>query len=238
MKSIKNIFCAVLAAGITLFAACSDLTEEKSNGSSSYIRINATAGRTILPAWRLDTMTDFTLKGVKSAGESETVLAEFAVYTELVSTNIPVSSGLWHTLSLMAKEEDTIFSHTLNDVEIIAGENSIVFNLGPDSELTEGQTGSLNVTFNLGQTNDIKAVKGGLYTRAGEEVEGFCIEAIDITQTDGTFYAKYQKSNIAAETYRLKMWFYADEDCSLLVETHSELVKITAGNTSAAERNI
>ncbi len=238
MKSFKKALYVFLAAGLILFSSCTDFIDVSSNGSS-YIRINATTARTILPDWPLDTMTDFSLKGIKTNGKAEKVLAEYSTYAQLVSASIPVESGTWYTLTLVSKDGESYFSSTLSNVEITSGENSLIFNLKKDAELTPSGTGTADVKFNLGQTDEVKAVKGGLYTRAGdEELESFGLEALGITQTDGTYYAEYQKSNIPEGTYRLKVWFYADTECTVLVTTHSELVEIAAGNTSNAERNI
>ena len=62
---------------------------------------------------------------------------------------------------------------------------------------------------------------------------------LSITVEGNGATAKFFMNDVCQGTYRLKAWFYADEECSALVSTFNELVKVVGGGTtSKAEREI
>ena len=231
-----------------------DSSEDENTNTGAYICIEAGAERTIKPNYfTLEEMSSFSLYGKKTESDEETEFRSsdgsdffytFSTYEDLLKGNFAVSTGTWYEFKLTAnKDWNQYFVGTISNKEIVQGKNTLHFTLSLEEK--SSSSGYVNVTFKIPSATAVKAAKAGLYTRdTDEEITGygFSLEELSITPSEesDTATAVYNNNWAWADsgTYRLKAWFYADEDCTLLVGTFSELVKIIDGTTSEAEREI
>ena len=225
-----------------------DSSEDENTNTGAYICIEAGAERTIKPSFTFEEMTSFSLYGKKTESDEETMFYSsdgsggFSTYEDLLKGNFAVSTGTWYEFKLTAANKDgnQYFVGTISNKEIVQGKNTLHFTLSLEEK--SSNVGYVNVTFKIPSATAVKAAKAGLYTRdTDEEITGygFSLEELSITPSEDSdsataVYYYWPDSG----TYRLKAWFYADEDCTLLVGTFSELVKIIDGTTSEAEREI
>ncbi|MBQ7538969.1 MAG: leucine-rich repeat protein [Treponema sp.] len=217
-----------------------DSSEDESTNTGAYICIEAGAERTIKPSFTLEEMTYFSLYGKKTESDEETEFRTFSTYEDLLKGNFAVSTGNWYEFKLTAKNGNNQFVGTISNKEIVQGKNTLHFMLSLEEK--SGYVGNVNVTFKIPSATAVKAAKAGLYTRdTDEEITGYGypLEELSITPSEDSDSATAVYDYRAdSGTYRLKAWFYADEDCTLLVGTFSELVKIIDYATSEAERDI
>ena len=218
-----------------------DSSEDENTNTGAYICIEAGAERTIKPSFTLEEMTYFALYGKKTESDDETYFySSYSTYEDLLKENFAVSTGTWYEFKLTAENGNNQFVGTISNKEIVQGKNTLHFTLSLEEE--SGFVGYVNVTFKIPSATAVKAAKAGLYTRdTDEEITGYgySLEELSITPSEDSdsataVYYYWPDSG----TYRLKAWFYADEDRTLLVGTFSELVKIIDYTTSEAERDI
>ena len=242
MKRINFIIFALLSI-IFLFAqSCSysdstlDSVLDLHDGQTekAYITFAPLQSRTILPAYSVDDMTDFVLSGTH-AGNTET-LGTFATKATLLSARIAIEEGSW-TFTLTAKKGGSSFSGKISGVEIKMGDNPLSFSLSLDEENISAQDGkgtvSVHITFPA--DSGVQLVKAGLFNEETDEaISGFELEPIAITGNAIT----YQKEEVPAGTYRLKAFFYGDENAQVYMNTFKEIVVVAADCTSCAERSI
>ncbi|MBR1536775.1 MAG: leucine-rich repeat protein [Treponema sp.] len=216
-----------------------DSSEDESTNAGAYICIEAGAARTIQPNLTLEEMTYFAICGKKTESDYESCLCVAVSYEELLKEKASVSTGNWYEFKLTANKDDNqYFVGTISNKEIVQGKNTLHFTLSR-TEYESGNVGNVNVTFKIPSATAVKTVKAGLYTRDTDEEYKMAGHYLSIAPSENSdsataVYDDWAKSG----TYRLKAWFYADENCTLLVGTFSELVKIISGTTSEAERDI
>ena len=226
-----------------------DSSEDENTNTGAYICIEAGAERTIKPNFTLEGMSSFSLYGKKTESDEETMFYSsdgsggFSTYEDLLKGNFAVSTGTWYEFKLTAENGNNHFVGTISNKEIVQGKNTLHFTLSLEEK--SSNDGYVNVTFKIPSATAVKAAKAGLYTRdTDEEITGYgySLEKLSITPSEDSDSATavYNHYNHWADsgTYRLKAWFYADEACTLLVSTFSELVKIIDSTTSEAERDI
>ena len=215
-----------------------DSSEDENTNTGAYICIEAGAERTIQPNLTLEEMSYFALCGKKTESDYESCLCVAVSYEELLKEKVSVSSGDWYEFKLTAENGNNYFVGTISNKEIVQGKNTLHFTLSR-TEYESGNVGNVNVTFKIPSATAVKTVKAGLYTRDTDEEYKMAGHYLSIAPSEDSdsataVYDDWAKSG----TYRLKAWFYADENCTLLVGTFSELVKIISGTTSEAERDI
>lgn len=97
------------------------------------------------------------------------------------------------------------------------------------------ETGTLQFAFIISDTNAMKKAAVALYDKTtGEVIAGFSPEVFSITSDS----VAYSKTSVPTGTYRLKAFFYADDEQSLCVASVQELVTILTGNQTVITREI
>ena len=233
----------LLTSILTIFAlnACKAIDSEEETSEEAYICIGAESARTIMPSINRDIekMHSFSLYGKKNAGDENSFTEYFATYEDLLNKKIALESGTWYEFKLTASNEDGLdFIGTISNKEIVQGKNTLNFTLALD-ESQNYDSGYIDVTFKIPSATAVKAVKAGLYNLDSDELL-WDKQDLSITVEDDHATAKFDFSNhqVYKGTYRLKAWFYADEECTLLVSTFNELVRVVGSTTSKAEREI
>ena len=230
--SIKKLLASTLALAALTLTACNnfDTDDEENTETGAYLKVSGSTARTIAPNYSLEDMTEFELYGYNSR-DTYYLFGEFDSYAELQEAVIAIERGTYR-LYLSAYDENTKTKFTAGqyNVEIKDGLNKVEFNLSP-----YGNTG-IRVTFTIPDANAVKSVQAGLFDRSTDEESRYRIEPLPLSITDEGARAVYERGSIDPGTYRLKAWFYADEEQKALVTTYSELVKVTRNSMSIAER--
>lgn len=233
----------LLTSILTIFAlnACKAIDSEEETSEEAYICIGTESARTIMPSinHNIEKMHSFYLYGKKNAGDENSFTEYFATYEDLLNKKIAVESGTWYEFKLTASNEDGLdFIGTISNKEIVQGKNTLNFTLALDKSQNY-DSGYIDVTFKIPSATAVKAVKAGLYNLESDELL-WDKQDLSITVEDDHATAKFDFSNqqVYEGTYRLKAWFYADEECTLLVSTFNELVRVVRSTTSKAEREI
>ena len=233
----------LLTSILTIFAlnACKAIDSEEETSEEAYICIGTESARTIMPSinHNIEKMHSFYLYGKKNAGDENSFTEYFATYEDLLNKKIAVESGTWYEFKLTASNEDGLdFIGTISNKEIVQGKNTLNFTLALDESQNYG-SGYIDVTFKIPSATAVKAVKAGLYNLESDELL-WDKQDLSINVEDDHATAKFDFSNqqVYEGTYRLKAWFYADEECTLLVSTFNELVRVVRSTTSKAEREI
>ena len=190
--------------------------------------------RTALPEFSQTSLNSFaySLSGALS-GKEQTVLGTYENLSSLLNDSLPCEEGVWN-FTLTASRNGTILRGSLSEIEIRAGENQITFTLDWDKSALSG-SGNLTFTLDYSEAenaDDVKLVTAELFsynTTSHEEtpLSGFAETPLTISNNSVT----YQAEGLAAGNYRVKIYLYADEGKTNLVNTWRELAIITGGQT-------
>ena len=165
----RHLFSAIVFLMIFLgFFGCNNLTggnnkPSNDNDDKVYLQVNvASASRTALPQFDIDSISDFTfiLTGKGPGSGTFTALTddptnnpdgEFSGLDALQGTSFPIQAGEW-TFKLTASKEGTVLSSEEVSETIGSGENTLSFDLKwEDTNLDETKTGSLSFTLDFPQ---------------------------------------------------------------------------------------
>lgn len=220
---------------------------ENTNKNAAYLSVldvKADFARTTLPLFDNDTVNDFvfTLKGKLSDSvqtENETIIGTYENLTDLKNAQIGIETGIW-ILTLTAAKDGTVFTGT-KEIEIIAGNNSISFEIQWDENALSGE-GNLLYTLDFSKAYnkiDVMLVTGELVKYNPTTKEETAIEAYKETPLDFTDYkVTYELTDVPADVYRIKIHLYADTKKKIPINTYPELAIITGGQTSTAAREM
>ena len=250
----------LLAAGLLLLAGCSDIVQQENDTDSSsggaagaFLRVTAetegfaarkeeASARTALPTIDESTVTDlftYTLKGTKEGGSEETLVSGVSL-AKLKESLIPVTTGKW-SFTLKAEKDGTVFTGTLSDKTITAGDNELSFTISWDESALSGK-GSLAFSLDWSKAglNSVEAAAGTLFAYdpdTGTETATAYTESSDgITLDKVAHTVTYSLSDVPAGVYMIKISFYSDAEKTNLAGTWRELAVITGGQKSGASR--
>ena len=250
----------LLAAGLLLLAGCSNIVQQENDTDSSsggaagaFLRVTAetegfaarkeeASARTALPTIDESTVTDsftYTLKGTKEGGSEETLVSGVSL-AKLKESLIPVTPGKW-SFTLKAEKDGTVFTGTLSDKDITAGDNELSFTISWDESSLSGK-GSLAFSLDWSKAglNSVEAAAGTLFAydpKTGTETETDYTESSDAITLDKVAHTvTYSLSDVPAGVYMIKISFYSDAEKTSLAGTWRELAVITGGQESGASR--
>ena len=221
---LKRIFIAS-ALALTL-ASCSDFEDEKSG--KSYITFAISNARTINPTFRTENFSDFVLTGSHNGESVQTV----GSWSSLSNVKAEIMAGIWN-FTLTCKNGSAILTGTLEDFEIVEGNNSLSFELSPVSNGSRNDYGQIEISVSVPE--EVKCVTAGLFdVESEEELSEFKTENLEITESKVT----YKKTAVAVGSYIVKFFMYADSEKSVLVNEYTEVVNVASMATSTAEKTI
>ncbi len=250
----------LLAAGLLLLAGCSNIVQQENDtdpssggAAGAFLRVTAetegfaarkeeASARTALPTIDESTVTDsftYTLKGTKEGGSEETLVSGVSL-AELKESSIPVTTGKW-SFTLKAEKDGTVFTGTLSDKTITAGDNELSFTISWDeSELSGKGSLAFSLDWSKAGLNSVEAAAGTLFAynpNTGTETETDYTESSGgITLDKNAHTVTYSLSDVPAGVYMIKISFYSDAEKTSLAGTWRELAVITGGQKSGASR--
>ena len=256
------LFLAGLLAIFSLSACNSFDCDQTETSDEAYICIGIDgmdAARTIAPEFNVSELGRFSLYGRKTAEDDWTSFtwdnktknsfcSSLDTYQNLLNSTVAIKTGTWYEFKLTAYSNKghgtTYFIGTISNKEIVKGKNTLNFTLMPDAEQNRNNS-CVNVIFKIPSATAVKKAKAGLYDVESDELYAYgysSSQTLSITPSEDSDTAtaeyKYNSWGLSKGTYRLKAWFYADEECTVLVSTFCELVKVLDRITTWGERDI
>ena len=247
--TILSFMCMLLFSGCRDFFKTENILEEndfieKLEESKAYINVSIPdwggLKRTALPKFDSESVNNFifALSGNLTSESTEEVLGSFESLSDLSNASIPCEEGSWN-FTLTASKDGTVFTGSLSNIQIKAGENNLAFSLTWNRNALEGK-GSLSFALDFSEAEnagDVKLVTGELLsynTTSGEERELSGYEEKNLTVSNGKVI--FNETEIPAGNYRVKINLYADTEKKNPINSWRELVIITGAQTSYANR--
>lgn len=247
MKRNKNVrlLTGLLALTALLTFSCSDVDEaikspaysEKSSEKAILsISVDTKTSRTALPEIQAEDFTTLTLKGKSSSSDEFVTLyswtgeGEKSAYQLMQNSIVEISVGKWDLL-LSGEKNGSEYEKLLENLEFSAGKSnelSFVLELAKIGE--SEKKGSLSINVELASDSTVYFTATLKRIISETEVE---IGEIEKGQLTGG-KAAYEKTELAAGSYELKILFFADEACSLLIGRVPETIHIIGGSKSSS----
>ena len=199
-------------------------------------------------------LTEDQLELLKSDPTDSTDTGSYSGLTTFQNKKFPVSeAGSWTFLLTATKDGTELSSGLVTKAIELKENNELSFTLKWNDSVLDG-TGSLNFTLdfsNVSNKTDISRVTGELWEynqSTGQETQ-IKLNATELTFIDAAApqndykitYPPASASSLPAGTYRIKIKFYAKDEHTNqqhLINTWPELVIISGGQQSSAERQI
>ena len=196
------------------------------------LAVGSPSSRTILPESydEVASLVNFTFTATSTAGEE--VTKTFTDYDTLQTARIPIASGTYDCKLSATSTGGIKYEGVLEDTVIAPGDNTLAFKLQVVQLSTK--PGSLEVQLTFPGTN-VAVVKSGLYSIAGEALDGFPEEVLAIS---GGSTVTYNKDTVPGGNHLVQFSFYGDAECTVFLGMHTESVLIVSGKKSAATRSI
>ena len=223
MKNLIKFF-MVLAVWCAV-TACSQTTEGKQEVTKGRLVMNVgSRSRTIMP--------NFSESDIKTARltANGTEIGSWSgdnVITQIENDNsILIVLGVYNFEMVFSNENgDVILIGTIDKQEIVAGDNSLVF------DMKKTGNGNISIELSWDADNGINKIKAGLYDIAtGEAVTGYEAEELTISGTQST----YSKDNVPVGQYIIKFEVYDTSD--KLLNTLTDVIKVLGGMTTADQK--
>ncbi|MBR2361038.1 MAG: leucine-rich repeat protein [Spirochaetaceae bacterium] len=196
------------------------------------LAVGSPSSRTILPESydEVASLVNFTFTATSTAGEE--VTQTFTDYDTLQTARIPIALGTYDCKLSATSTGGIKYEGVLEDTVIAPGDNTLAFKLQVVQLSTK--PGSLEVQLTFPGTN-VAVVKSGLYSIAGEALDGFPEEVLAIS---GGSTVTYNKDTVPGGNHLVQFSFYGDAECTVFLGMHTESVLIVSGKKSAATRSI
>lgn len=223
MKNLIKFFMVLVVWCVV--AACSQTTEGKQEVTKGRLVMNVgSRSRTIMP--------NFSESDIKTARltANGTEIGSWSgdnVITQIENDNsILIVLGVYNFEMVFSNENgDVILIGTIDKQEIVAGDNSLVF------DMKKTGNGNISIELSWDADNGINKIKAGLYDIAtGEAVTGYEAEELTISGTQST----YSKDNVPVGQYIIKFEVYDTSD--KLLNTLTDVIKVLGGMTTADQK--
>ena len=230
-------YISILIVAISIAAtSCSNfLVKEESTppeGAFVTLAVGKTGSRTILPESydEVSALKDFVFTATSE--EHEPITQTFADYDSLQTAKIPIVAGTWDFSLSATSQHGVQYKGALDNKIIVVDSNNLSFDI-QIAELS-AEPGALEVQLTFPGTN-VAVVKAGLYSIAGEALDGFPEEVLEITSGSTVTYSK---GEVPGGSHLVQFSFYGDDEGTVFLGMHTESVVIVSGKKSAATRSI
>ena len=227
----------ILIMAISIAAtSCSNflVKEPVSQEGEAYVTlaVGKTGSRTILPESydEVSALKDFVFTATSE--DHETITQTFAGYDSLQTAKIPIVAGTWDFSLSATSQHGVQYKGALDNKIIVVGSNNLSFDIQIAELSAEPGTLEVQLTF---PGEKVQMVKAGLYSIAGELLSGFSEEVLEITD-DNT--VTYSKDRVPGGNHLVQFSFYGDDEGTVFLGMHTEVIVIVSGKKSAATRSI
>ncbi len=251
---MKRLFFVFISAFL-LFSACTDVAEttESENAVNSastdiaavvnddesdavYLKVgfdSDSSSRTALPDVSVNNFSYISLMYINDGldyASGYTMVGNWDSADELKNATLPFKVGTYY-FTLTAVYNEVVLEET-KLYTIQKGTNSLSFTPKLTSLSLEFRgKGNVNVALRF-NTENVKKVKGGLYTTQGQKVSGYNDEILEAGSGGNVTYSK---NDVPSGCYIVIFKFYADDNCEQLLGTYREYASIVNGLTSSSE---
>ena len=213
------VWCAV--------AACSQTTEGKQEATKGRLVMNVKSeSRTIMPEINENDIKSATLT---ANGDEIKSWSGADVISQLESDNsILLDTGIYDfEMTFCNENSDVILKGVIEKLEIVAGDNSLVF----DMKVPATDNGNIAIGLSWEADDGISKIKAGLYDIAtGEAVTGYEAEEIAINGT----LAEYAKNDVPTGQYIIKFEIY--DATYKLLNTLTDVIKVIGEMTTSDQK--
>ena len=225
MKNLIKFF--IMMAVLCAVTACSQTTEGKQEATKGRLVMNVRSeSRTIMP--------EITENDIKSAtltanGDEIKSWSGSGIMEQIENTeDILLVLGIYDFEMTFCNENgDVILKDVIEMQEIVAGDNSLVF----DMKVPATDNGNIAIGLSWETDDGISKIKAGLYHIAtGEAVTGYEAEEITINGTQ----AEYAKNDVPTGQYIIKFEIY--ETLDNLLNTLTDVIKVIGGLTTTEQK--
>ena len=231
MKNLIKFF--MVLAVLCVVAACSQTFESVNNNIKSQEKAKGrlvmnvgSQSRTIMPEINENDIKSATLT---ANGDEIKSWSGADVISQLESDNsILLDTGIYDFEMTFCNENgDVILKGVIEKLEIVAGDNSLVF----DMKVPATDNGNIAIGLSWETDDGISKIKAGLYHIAtGEAVAGYEAEEITITGTQ----AEYAKNDVPTGQYIIKFEIYDVTD--KLLNTLTDVIKVIGEMTTSDQK--
>lgn len=230
-------YISILIVAISIAAtSCNNflVKEPVSQEGEAYVTlaVGKTGSRTILPESydEVSALKDFVFTATSE--DHEPITQTFANYDSLQTAQLFFTPGIYDCRLSVISTAGVKYERVLEDTVISPGDNVLSFNL--QVVQLSADPGSLEVQLTFPGTN-VAVVKAGLYSIAGEALDGFPEEVLAIS---GGSTVTYSKDEVPGGSHLIQFSFYGDAEYRMFLGMHTESVVIVSGKKSAAIRSI
>lgn len=230
-------YISILIVAISIAAtSCNNfLVKEESTppeGAFVTLAVGKTGSRTILPESydEVSALKNFVFTATSE--DHETITQTFAGYDSLQTAQLFFTPGIYDCRLSVTSTAGVKYEGVLEDTVISPGDNVLSFNL--QVVQLSAAPGSLEVQLTFPGTN-VAVVKAGLYSIAGEALDGFPEEVLAIS---GDSTVTYSKDEVPGGSHLIQFSFYGDAEYRMFLGMHTEVIVIVSGKKSAAIRSI
>ena len=230
-------YISILIVAISIAAtSCNNflVKEPVSQEGEAYVTlaVGKTGSRTILPESydEVSALKDFVFTATSE--DHEPITQTFANYDSLQTAQLFFTPGIYDCRLSVTSTAGVKYERVLEDTVISPGDNVLSFNL--QVVQLSADPGSLEVQLTFPGTN-VAVVKAGLYSIAGEALDGFPEEVLAIS---GGSTVTYSKDEVPGGSHLIQFSFYGDAEYRMFLGMHTESVVIVSGKKSAAIRSI
>ena len=196
-------------------------------GISNHIVSNSS--RTLLPDIDVSNIISFSLSGVQEGVTKN--FGSWTSYSALTSAEIELRTGAW-SLTLTTEQNNGVTFTATTSATISAGLTQTVnFSLTTTSTI-----GGLSLTVNY--TGDAASARYELYRISDSTLLNQGDLTVNTTAHKVVYEKPVETDGLAAGSYRIIIYFYGDADQAVLLNTYSEIAKVSGGFTSTATRTI
>ena len=225
MKNLIKFF--MVLAGLCAVAACSQTTEGKQEATKGRLVMNVKSeSRTIMPEINENDIKSATL----TANEDEIKSWSGSGIIEQIKNteDILLDTGVYDFEMTFCNENgDVILKGVIEKLEIVAGDNSLVF----DMKVPATDNGNIAIGLSWEDDDGISKIKAGLYHIAtGEAVTGYEAEEIAINGTQ----AEYAKNDVPTGQYIIKFEIY--DTSGKLLNTLTDVIKVLGEMTTSDQK--
>ena len=225
MKNLIKFF--MVLAVLCAVTACSQTSEGKQEATKGRLVMNVKSeSRTIMPEINENDIKSATLtaNGEEIGSWSDSGIIEQIENTE----DILLDTGVYDFEMTFCNENgDVILKGVIEKLEIVAGDNSLVF----DMKVPETDNGNIAIGLSWETDDGISKIKAGLYHIAtGEAVTGYEAEEITINGT----LAEYAKNDVPTGQYIIKFEIY--DVTNKLLNTLTDVIKVIGEMTTSDQK--
>lgn len=245
---MKRIVFLVSLLLVLMLCACNNLLsknnkESEIDDNKAYVSFTFENGsRTIFPDFDFTELTNIVIEGDLQGEVTSHFKRTYTSYSQISDSSnqvIIIEPGTWD-FNVTASKDNAKLKGSIKNQTITSGQNNtLTFVMKVTSLGNAENTGSISLTVNYPADGGVNNAKAGLFSLEDDsEIDGFSLKTLRPRSNNGAISVTYTVDSVPVGSYRLKMFFFADEGDYALINTYKEIVSVADGCVSSAERTL